>query len=90
MTNCWGGGGRRGSIFHDFRRGTLIGHASREFAPRCEPHPARAKWCPMIRLSSGSSLAFQRLSRDTHPFILGVKVGGNGKSSRCSGRASRA
>eukprot|EP00661_Eupelagonemidae_sp_cell13_P012884 gene12884-biopygen12516 len=67
-----------------------MSHASREFAPRCEPHPARAKWCPMIRLSSGSSLAFQRLSRDTLPFILGVKVGGNEKSSRCSGRASRA
>eukprot|EP00661_Eupelagonemidae_sp_cell13_P021007 gene21007-biopygen13159 len=40
---------------------------------RCEPHPARAKCGPMIRMSSGSSLAFQRLSRDTLPFILGVK-----------------
>eukprot|EP00661_Eupelagonemidae_sp_cell13_P008191 gene8191-biopygen9144 len=45
-----GGGGR--SVFHEFRRGTLIWHASREFAPRCEPHPrtARTKWGPTIRM----------------------------------------
>eukprot|EP00661_Eupelagonemidae_sp_cell13_P022192 gene22192-biopygen2713 len=77
------GGWRRGVRFcHESRRGTLIWHASREFAPRCEPHPARAKWGPMIRMGSGSSLAFQRLSRDTLKFILGVKVGGNAFSGR--------
>eukprot|EP00661_Eupelagonemidae_sp_cell13_P010982 gene10982-biopygen9375 len=31
-------------------------------------------------MSSGSSLAFQRLSRDTPTFILGVKIGGGGGS----------
>eukprot|EP00661_Eupelagonemidae_sp_cell13_P014996 gene14996-biopygen5159 len=55
----WAGraqGWRRGGgdpFFHAFRRGTLIWHASREFAPRCESHPARAKCGPMIRMSSG-------------------------------------
>eukprot|EP00661_Eupelagonemidae_sp_cell13_P025773 gene25773-biopygen15060 len=81
------GGWRRGGgvrFFHEFRRGTLIWHASREFAPRCEPHPARAKWGPMIRMSSGSSLALQRLSREPLRPILGVKVGGNDESRRCS------
>eukprot|EP00661_Eupelagonemidae_sp_cell13_P022540 gene22540-biopygen1182 len=53
-------------------RRTLIWHASREFAPRCEPHPARAKWNPMIRMGSGSSLAVQRLSRAPLQFILSV------------------
>eukprot|EP00661_Eupelagonemidae_sp_cell13_P013614 gene13614-biopygen11085 len=70
-----GGGG--GPFCHEFRRGTLISPASREFAPRCEPHPARAKCGLMIRMRSGSRLAFQRLSRDTLKSILGVKVGGN-------------
>eukprot|EP00661_Eupelagonemidae_sp_cell13_P025762 gene25762-biopygen21015 len=68
------GGDGGGSVFQECRRGTLIWHASREFAPRCEPHPARAKWSPMIRMGSGSSLAFQRLSRDTLPLILSVRL----------------
>eukprot|EP00661_Eupelagonemidae_sp_cell13_P025703 gene25703-biopygen3013 len=70
-----GGQAARGcQFFHEFRRGTLICHASREFAPRCEPHPARAKWGPMIRMSSGSSLVSQRLSRDTLKFIRSVRL----------------
>eukprot|EP00661_Eupelagonemidae_sp_cell13_P010496 gene10496-biopygen246 len=86
VRNLWGVGGyaaRRGvasgggPFFHEFSRGALISSASREFAPRCEPHPARAKCGPMIRMSSGSSLAFQRLSRDTLKSILNVTVGGN-------------
>eukprot|EP00661_Eupelagonemidae_sp_cell13_P018739 gene18739-biopygen15995 len=40
------------------------------FAPRCEPPRARAPGAQMIRLASGSSLAFQRLSRDTPSFGL--------------------
>eukprot|EP00661_Eupelagonemidae_sp_cell13_P024443 gene24443-biopygen8944 len=68
-----------------FRRGTLIWHASREFAPRCEPDPARAKWGPMIRMSSGSSLAFQRLSQDTPPFILSVRLAGTKKTRDAPG-----
>eukprot|EP00661_Eupelagonemidae_sp_cell13_P018310 gene18310-biopygen873 len=55
-------------------RGARISHASREFAPRCEPHPARAKWNPMIRMNSGRSLAFQRLSRAPLQFILSVRL----------------
>eukprot|EP00661_Eupelagonemidae_sp_cell13_P008663 gene8663-biopygen19659 len=71
-----GGGGRQGGsvFFHESRRGTLIWHAPREFAPRCEPHPARAKWGPVIRLRSGSRLAFQRLSRDVLKFILSIRL----------------
>eukprot|EP00661_Eupelagonemidae_sp_cell13_P019797 gene19797-biopygen7008 len=40
------------------------------FAPRCEPPRARAKWGPMSRMGSGSSLAVQRPSRDTAFSIL--------------------
>eukprot|EP00661_Eupelagonemidae_sp_cell13_P014482 gene14482-biopygen5119 len=58
----------------ELSRGALILPAFREFAPRCEPHPACAKWGPMIRMSSGSSLAFQRLSRGTLYFILSVRL----------------
>eukprot|EP00661_Eupelagonemidae_sp_cell13_P022852 gene22852-biopygen10287 len=52
------GGG--GPFFHEFRRGALISPAFREFAPRCEPHPARAKCGPMIRMSSGSAKKNER------------------------------
>eukprot|EP00661_Eupelagonemidae_sp_cell13_P022840 gene22840-biopygen16291 len=47
-----------GSVVHEFPRRTLLWHASHEFAPRCEPHPARAKWGPIIRMGSGSTPLF--------------------------------
>eukprot|EP00661_Eupelagonemidae_sp_cell13_P018160 gene18160-biopygen17380 len=42
------------------------------FAPRSEPPHARAKWSPMIRMASGSSLASQRWSRAPLSSILGA------------------
>eukprot|EP00661_Eupelagonemidae_sp_cell13_P010437 gene10437-biopygen3299 len=42
------------------------------FAPRPGPHPACAPGTQMIRLASGRSLAFQRLSRDTPRLIFRV------------------
>eukprot|EP00661_Eupelagonemidae_sp_cell13_P007622 gene7622-biopygen13603 len=62
--------------FRDFRNLSRVGVRDLEnptFTPRSEPPHARAKWSPMIRMVSGSSLAFQRLSRDTLPFILSVR-----------------
>eukprot|EP00661_Eupelagonemidae_sp_cell13_P020243 gene20243-biopygen19100 len=52
-----GGGGGGGPFFPNNRRGTLISPAFREFAPRCEPPPARAKCGAMIRMSSGTRSA---------------------------------
>eukprot|EP00661_Eupelagonemidae_sp_cell13_P010899 gene10899-biopygen7799 len=42
------------------------------FAPRCEPPRARAPGPQMIWMAPGSSLAFQRMSRDTPNCILSV------------------
>eukprot|EP00661_Eupelagonemidae_sp_cell13_P016986 gene16986-biopygen9829 len=47
---------------------------SRPFASRSGPPHACAPGAQMIRMASGSSLAFQRLSRDTPPFILSVRL----------------
>eukprot|EP00661_Eupelagonemidae_sp_cell13_P025649 gene25649-biopygen1474 len=44
------------------RRGALISPAFREFAPRCEPPPARAKCGPMIWMSSGREAAGEALT----------------------------
>eukprot|EP00661_Eupelagonemidae_sp_cell13_P014644 gene14644-biopygen18651 len=46
----------------------------REPPSRSEPPHARAPGAQMIRMASGSSLAFQRLSRYTLPFILSVRL----------------
>eukprot|EP00661_Eupelagonemidae_sp_cell13_P001087 gene1087-biopygen22744 len=69
-----GGGGVCSRSFHESPRGTLLWHAPCEFTPRCEPHPARAEWGPMIRMGSGSSLAFQRLSPTLRSSILSVRL----------------
>eukprot|EP00661_Eupelagonemidae_sp_cell13_P010209 gene10209-biopygen223 len=46
------------------------------FAPRSEPPHARATGAQMIRMASGSSLAFQRLSRASRAFLAsGWRVG---------------
>eukprot|EP00661_Eupelagonemidae_sp_cell13_P025172 gene25172-biopygen2975 len=46
------------------------------FALRSEPPHARAPGAQIIRMASGSSLAFQRLSRDTPHFLAsGWRVG---------------
>eukprot|EP00661_Eupelagonemidae_sp_cell13_P015844 gene15844-biopygen14288 len=46
------------------------------FAPQSEPPRARAPGAQMIRMASGSSLAFQGLSRDTPNCILSVRLAG--------------
>eukprot|EP00661_Eupelagonemidae_sp_cell13_P014594 gene14594-biopygen9649 len=43
------------------------------FAPRSGPHPARAPGAQMIQMASGSSLAFQRLSRESLRAFLSVR-----------------
>eukprot|EP00661_Eupelagonemidae_sp_cell13_P023771 gene23771-biopygen4359 len=60
------GGWRRGGLFflYGFRRGTRIWHAYCEFAPRCEPHPERAKWGPMIRMGSRPVGGNEKKDRD--------------------------
>eukprot|EP00661_Eupelagonemidae_sp_cell13_P013960 gene13960-biopygen6555 len=44
------------------------------FAPRSEPPHARAPGAQMIWVASGSSLAFQRVSRDTPNCIFSVRL----------------
>eukprot|EP00661_Eupelagonemidae_sp_cell13_P014773 gene14773-biopygen6611 len=44
------------------------------FAPRSEPPHAHAPGAQIMRMASGSSLAFQRLSRDTPNCILSVRL----------------
>eukprot|EP00661_Eupelagonemidae_sp_cell13_P016514 gene16514-biopygen745 len=44
------------------------------FAPRSEPPHARAPGAQMMWVTSGSSLAFQRVSRDTPNCILSVRL----------------
>eukprot|EP00661_Eupelagonemidae_sp_cell13_P010759 gene10759-biopygen21339 len=51
------------------------------FAPPSEPPHARAPGAQMIRMASGSSLAFQRLSRDTPNFILSVRLASGDQGS---------
>eukprot|EP00661_Eupelagonemidae_sp_cell13_P009418 gene9418-biopygen21222 len=57
------------------------------FAPRSELPYARAKWCPMIRMASGSSLAFP--TTVSGPTFLNPwrVVGGNGFCGRPPGLA---
>eukprot|EP00661_Eupelagonemidae_sp_cell13_P001486 gene1486-biopygen7791 len=64
-------------LFRTFHNLSRVGARYLEipaFAPRSEPPHARAPGAQMIRIASGSSLAFQRLSRATLKFILSVRL----------------
>eukprot|EP00661_Eupelagonemidae_sp_cell13_P003154 gene3154-biopygen18684 len=75
-----GPGARRGRMGPEFRTFRNLPQVearylkSPAFAPRSESPHARAKWGPMIRVASGSSLAFQRQSRASLFSILGAWV----------------
>eukprot|EP00661_Eupelagonemidae_sp_cell13_P019469 gene19469-biopygen964 len=49
--------------------------------------PGARKVGPDDRMSSGSSLAFQRLSREPVPFILSVRLAGTKKARDAPGKA---
>eukprot|EP00661_Eupelagonemidae_sp_cell13_P013928 gene13928-biopygen18597 len=71
---CWGGGGGRRFFLVNFAGNGSINRKLPTFAPLSGPQPTRAKWGPMIRMGSGSSLASQRLSREPLRAILSVRL----------------
>eukprot|EP00661_Eupelagonemidae_sp_cell13_P022363 gene22363-biopygen11745 len=68
-----GGGSGNFGIFRGASR-----RANPRLAPRVRPHPPRGPGARRGRMGPEVGPAFQRLSRATLKFILGVRFGGNG------------